>query len=324
MLIGTNDGIVTLEEKNGAWEIVRHDLKGIRVEGICADNPPGNVCVYGLSVIAATEQGIFETSALPEAWEWSSTLPGVDARCLTVTLDGTVFVGADNAVLYRRRAAEELFSEVESLRDLPTYATWTFPVSPHMPNIRALAASPTAPGRVYVGVEVGGVMLTEDDGETWQEARESIHPDVHGLAVAPDDGDHVFAVTGVGFYRSQDAARSWQSRCEGLETMYAVTIANDPAEPQRLYAAATLGRPRSWRTRPEGAVAKVYRSDDGGSQWRPLMDDGLVEAVDALAVDPDGVVYAGTHGGQVFARAADADGWSVVADGLAPVNCISA
>ena len=71
-------------------------------------------------------------------------------------------------------------------------------------------------------------------------------------------------------------------------------------------------------------MAKVYRSDDGGSQWRPLMDDGLVEAVDALAVDADGAVYAGTYGGQVLARAADGDEWSVVADGLAPVNCISA
>ena len=81
-----------------------------------------------------------------------------------MTLDGTVFVGADKALLYRRRAAEEQFSEVESLKDLPTYATWTFPVSPHLPNIRSIAASPTAAGRVYVGVEVGGVMLTEDDG----------------------------------------------------------------------------------------------------------------------------------------------------------------
>ena len=319
LAIGTNDGIVMLEGNDGAWEVAARALPGVRVEGVCST---------ANGRLAATEDGVFESGA--DLAEWKHTLPDVDTRCLAVTLDGTIFVGADKALLYRRRAAEEQFSEVESLRDLPTYATWTFPVSPHLPNIRSIAASPTAAGRVYVGVEVGGVMLTEDGGETWQEARESIHPDIHRLAVAPDngappgDGDHVFAVTGVGFYRSQDAARSWQSRCDGLETMYAVTLANDPTDRQRLYAAATLGRPRSWRTRAEGAVAKVYRSDDGGSQWRPLMDDGLVEAVDALAVDADGTVYAGTHGGQVLARAADGDQWSVIADGLAPVNCISA
>ena len=313
LAIGTNDGIVMLDRKNGAWEVAAKALPGVRVEGVCSTTE---------GRMAATVEGVYESESDPA--DWKQTLPDVDARCVTVTLDGTVFAGADNAMLYRRRAAEEQFSEVVSFKDLPTYATWGFPVSPHMPNIRAMVASPTQPARVYVGVEVGGVMLTEDGGETWQEARESIHPDIHGLAAAPEDGDHVFAVTGVGFYRSQDAARSWQSRCNGLETMYTVTLANDPSDRQRLYAAATLGRPRNWRERPEGAVAKIYRSDDGGSQWQPLMDDGLVEAVEALAVDADGAVYAGTHGGQVLARAADSDEWSVIADGLAPVNCISA
>lgn len=313
LTIGTNDGIVALERNNGAWEVAAKALPGVRVEGVCSTDS---------GTIAATVDGVFESGADPA--DWKQTLPDVDTRCVVTTLDGTVFVGADNAVVLRRRAAEEQFSEVESFKDLPTYGTWTFPVSPHMPNIRAMVASPTQPGRVYVGVEVGGVMLTEDGGETWQEARESIHPDIHGLAAAPDDGDHVFAVTGVGFYSSRDAARSWQSRCNGMETMYTVTLTNDPTDRQRLYAAATLGRPRNWSTRPEGAVAKVYRSDDGGSEWRSLMDEGLVDSVHALAVDADGAVYAGTHGGQILARATGSDEWSVIADGLAPVNCISA
>ena len=54
------------------------------------------------------------------------------------------------------------------------------------------------------------------------------------------------------------------------------------------------------------------------------MDEGLVDSVHALAVDADGAVYAGTHGGEVLARAAGSDEWSVIADGLAPINCISA
>ena len=313
LAIGTNDGIVMLEKKNGAWEVAAKALPGVRIESVCSTDS---------GRMAATGEGVFESEADPA--DWKQTLSDVDARCVAVTLDGTVFAGADNALLYRRRATEEQFSEVESFKDLPTYGTWGFPVSPHMPNIRAMAASPTQPGRVYVGVEVGGIMLTEDGGDTWQEARESIHPDIHGIAVAPDDGDHVFAVTGVGFYRSQDAARSWQSRCDGLETLYTVTLTNDPTDRQRLYAAATLGRPRNWRERPEGAVAKVYHSDNGGSQWRPLMDDGLVESVEALVVDTDGAVYAGTHGGQVLTRAADSEEWSVIADGLSSVNCLSA
>ena len=44
----------------------------------------------------------------------------------------------------------------------------------------------------------------------------------------------------------------------------------------------------------------MYRSDDGGSLWEPLMSDGLVNAIEALAVDGEGTVFAGTDGGQVL------------------------
>lgn len=323
MIVGTSDGVVALIEKDGAWEEERRGLSGVRVEAVRSQSHAGPA--RGAGMIAATDQGVFRSGAAPETGDWSPALPGVDARSIAVTLDGTTFVGADEAKLYRMREGDGAFSEVAGFKELPTYATWTFPVSPHLPNIRSMAASPTHPGRVYVGVEVGGVMATDDGGETWREARESIHPDIHQLAAAPDGdgGDHVFAVTGVGFYNSRDGAQSWRSRCDGLQTLYTIALANDPSDPQRLVASATLGRPRNWSARPEGAVAKVYESLDGGERWDALMDDGLTEAVDALAVDDAGTVYAGTHGGQVFARARGAGEWRLIADGLAPVNCIA-
>lgn len=309
---GTSDGVVAIEKEAGEWQVVRRSLDGCRVEAVAR---------AGGVVLAATEQGLFESS--DDGATWKSTLDGVDVRSLAVALDGTVFAGADNAALYRRRPAEEQFTEVLSLRELPTYWSWTFPVAPHLPNLRAIAVSPTDPKRVYVGVEVGGVMVSDDGGETWREAREGMHPDIHGLAAAPGERDHLFAVTGVGFFRTTDGAQSWQSRCGGLETMYTIAIANDPASPERLYASATAGRPRNWRDRPEGAIAKVYRSANGGEDWEPLMAEGLVEAVDALAVDGEGAVFAGTHGGQVLTLQPAAGEWRVAVDGLPAVNSLT-
>ncbi len=310
---GTSDGIVTIERQDGSWSVGGRALEGVRVEALAR---------AGGVIIAATDQGVYESS--DDGATWRATLENVDMRSLAVAIDGAVFAGADNAVLYRRRPADEQFTEVLSFKDLPTFWSWTFPVAPHYPNLRAIAVSPTDPNRVYVGVEVGGVMASDDGGESWREAREGMHPDIHGLAVAPGDSDHVFAVTGVGFFRTTDGAQSWQSSCDGFENLYTIAIANDPADPQRLYASATAGRPRNWRDRPEGAVAKVYQSVDGGAAWGALMAEGLVEAVDALAVDNNGAVFAGSHGGQVLARTPDGEGWSVVADGLPPVNCILA
>ena len=71
-------------------------------------------------------------------------------------------------------------------------------------------------------------MLSEDGGETWREARENMHPDIHGLAAAPGDQDHVFAVTGVGFFRTKDGAQSWQSRCDGFEHLYTIAHRERP------------------------------------------------------------------------------------------------
>ena len=119
LAIGTSDGIVMLESKNAAWEVAERALPGARVEGVCST---------GSGTIVATDQGIFESS--DSTGGWRKTLDGVDARSLAVTTDGIVFVGANNAMLYRRRPSEEHFTEVTSFRELPTCASWTFPVSP--------------------------------------------------------------------------------------------------------------------------------------------------------------------------------------------------
>ena len=168
LAVGTSNGFAVLEKSADSWQVVRQALDGCRVEAV------GRV---GSSILAATEQGVYESD--DEGATWKATLDDVDVRSLAVAIDGTVFAGADKAVLYRRRPADEQFTEVLSFKELPTYWTWTFPGSPHLPNIRAITVSPTNPKRVYVGVEVGGVMVSEDGGETWREARESMpsrHP----------------------------------------------------------------------------------------------------------------------------------------------------
>lgn len=313
LAVGTNDGIVVIEKDSQDWKVAGRALEGLRIEDVQRTDT---------GTIVATEQGIFEST---DDWvSWKCTLENVDVRCLAIASDGTAYAGADNALLFRRRASEEAFAEVLSFRELPTYETWTFPVSPHVPNIRSIVISRMNPQRVYVGVEVGGVMLTEDGGESWCEARESMHPDIHGLAVAPGEKDHLFAVTGVGFFKTVDGGQSWHARSEGFEDLYSIAVANDPSNPERVFASATAGRPRNWRERPSGAIAKVYKSDDGGDQWESLMPQGLIEAIDALAVDREGTVFAGTYGGQVLAYEAQASAWVVAADGLQAVNSLRA
>ena len=76
--------------------------------------------------------------------------------------------------------------------------------------------------RAYAAVEVGGVLRSDDGGETWRLAEGSdgnpdldgppepfVYPDVHSIDVHPSSPDLVFAPTGGGFYRSIDGGRTW-------------------------------------------------------------------------------------------------------------------
>src|SRR5262245_2544873 len=47
---------------------------------------------------------------------------------------------------------------------------WTVPPPPHIPHVRSVAPGPKVVGAVYIGVEEGGINLSEDRGETWDPA----------------------------------------------------------------------------------------------------------------------------------------------------------
>jgi photosystem II stability/assembly factor-like uncharacterized protein len=183
---------------------------------------------------------------------------------------------------------------------------------------------------VYAGVEVGGIIRTEDEGESWEEFHEGLHLDLHTLAGAQIDGaDVLYTATGQGFFRSADRGVSWQSCCDGLGSLYMVPLVVHPRDPRLLISAATRGRPRYWRERPEGAMSTIYRSTDGGDHWEPSMTglaDALPGQVEVLSVDranPD-LVYGGTLDGIVLFSGDRGQSWTVLAEGLPPVQALLA
>src|SRR5206468_549529 len=148
---------------------------------------------------------------------------------------------------------------------------------------------PNAPHRIYLAIEVGGVVRSEDGGETWENVRGGIHDDVHSVAVNPREGSIIYAATRHGFGRSEDFGRSWR-RIDGFPgTGYCRPLAVDPHNPQRLFTAAAPVTPDGFR-RPEGSECRIFRAEDGGLSWAQLKR-GLPESfrpyVDALAIDPE-------------------------------------
>ena len=82
-----------------------------------------------------------------------------------------------------------------------------------------------------------------------------------------------------------------------------------PSNPDLVYAAADPGSGHA-------GVPAVFRSSDGGRNWSPLTANGLSNnEVQAVAVCPDGTVFAATWGSGVFRYAGSA--WQQIAGGLA-------
>jgi len=133
----------------------------------------------------------------------------------------------------------------------------------------AVAGSRSNEGRVYTAVEVGGVLVSADSGDTWRLVEGSdgdpemdrplgtlIHPDVHSITVHPSSADLVTAPTGGGLYRSSDGGTTW--RC--LYRCYCRAAWVDPADPNRIVFGPADGVSRNGR---------IEETRDGGKTWHP-------------------------------------------------------
>jgi photosystem II stability/assembly factor-like uncharacterized protein len=158
--------------------------------------------------------------------------------------------------------------EVEQLRDRHQ---WFLPYSPEAGCVRSLAFHGR---RVYAAVEVGGVLRSDDAGESWRLAGGStgepvfdippvplVHADVHWVASHPSSLDLVYAATAEGLYRSSDGGDTWV--VSHLDS-YCRAVWVDPNDSDHII----LG--------PADSVAnkqgRIEESFDGGQSWQRACD----------------------------------------------------
>jgi photosystem II stability/assembly factor-like uncharacterized protein len=165
----------------------------------------------------------------------------------------------------------------------------------------AVAGVPGNRATYYFGGAGGGVWKSTDAGRSWHSVSDgSFGGSIGAIAVAAWDPNVVYAGTGEetvrgnvsegdGMWKSTDAGKTWK-RAGLADSRHITRIRVHPRNPDLVYA-AVLGHlfgPSSERG--------VYRSTDGGANWkRVLYVDDHTGAVD-LAMDPANprVLYAGT------------------------------
>jgi photosystem II stability/assembly factor-like uncharacterized protein len=237
---------------------------------------------------------------------------------------GAFIAGTDPAELLVSQDAGDSWARGQSLREMPGYADWSYPLPPHTPHIMVIVPHPTRADTVYAGVEVGGIVRTDDGGATWRTTGEGCHPDIHGIAVCPAAPDVVYASTPQGVYVSEDGGERFSQRIDGLDPLYCRPIAVDPADPDVAVVVATNGASGFFGIAAERTGGALFRTADRGATWQQVTA-GLPQP---LAPTPTLVVdggqtparfYLPLFSGEVYVSDDGGASWRPLVGGLPPI-----
>ncbi|HVA68086.1 MAG TPA: hypothetical protein VNF45_02150 [Candidatus Binataceae bacterium] len=213
---------------------------------------------------------------------------------------GELFVGTSHARLLRSLDRGQTFRECAAFLNVSGRSRWTGPLPPHIPHVRSLAFDRSKPPALYIGVEEGGVIRSRNRGETF-EVVSGISEDVHGLACDPGDPAQLYAATGEGLFVSHDAGASWRL-AHGLNRSYAVPVFASGAGV--VHVGAASGAPPLWSRPNVGADSAIFRSVDGGMNFKALVQEPwpVRAMVMRMRADPrsSGALFAVTNDGYVL------------------------
>ncbi len=276
----TGDSVAVIIGKQDAWSV----SLGLPESGAqCVASDPNDPEV----VFAGTRgEGLWRSADRGASWA-DCELPHGDVYSVAVgRADGAVFAGCEPSMLFRSRDGGESWEELEALRAIPSAPTWSFPPRPWTSHVRWVAPSPHDADRLLAGIELGGVMLSEDGGESWLDHRPGAQRDCHALAWHPRESDRAYEAGGGGAAWSFDGGESWRAADEGRDRSYVWALAVDPDDPDRWYVSASSGPRRAHgRGDPD---AGIYRWE-GEGPWVPL-GEGLPEPLEAM---PYALAFAG-------------------------------
>ena len=179
------------------------------------------------------------------------------------------FAGTEPAAIFVSQDGGESWVERPEVADLRDEFSWWLPYSPEAGCVRGFAFH----GRhAFAAVEVGGLLCSDDGGDSWQLAAGSngrpqfgrpaeglIHPDVHSIEVHPTNHNWLFAPTGGGFYASRNGGGQWQAL---YQDCYVRAVWVNPNNSQEM----VLGPAEN----ASGQNGRIEHTTDGGQSWQQL------------------------------------------------------
>ena len=150
-------------------------------------------------------------------------------------------------------------------------------------------------GRTVYAGSVAGLYRSEDGGKSWNVVS-SEDLVINSVVLHPKrPGRVIIGVEGDGVYVSNDRAQTFARTSYGLHNLRITSIAADPVEKDRVYAAVAFG----------GQASGIYVSNDAGKQWKRVSTTPLPEVLSLVVGNPDHgdvAFLAGTEKGFFWSR----------------------
>jgi photosystem II stability/assembly factor-like uncharacterized protein len=337
LFIGTVDGVALLQKGgNGRWTVHAKGLTGMHVHALLIEPESGFIFagIHKGSVHVSKDRGL--------TWEKKDNgMTQGDIYCLaTAVVDGKnrLYAGTEPAHLFQSDSLGENWNEIKSLRSVPSVSKWTFPAPPHIAHVKNIAFHPEDTRKIYVCVEQGGLLKSDDGGSSWEEIHgfdtnlefdlpEGAFPDdIHRVLIPPSDPSSTYISSGIGVCCSPNQGKNWEHLTTPQTRIgYPDPLLLHPRRPSLMFAAGARENPRAWRTTHD-ADSTIARSRDGGRNWE-FLDGALpghlrgnIEAMAMEVCESSFSLFAATTDGEILYSDDEGNKWSRIVDTLPAVS----
>lgn len=300
LIVGSDDGIYrtdTLESATAATAKKVHDTgRVLRVREFPEHQ----------GVFAATKTGLYHST---DGNEWTDlNVPQEQVYSVGCrSRDQTLFAGTRPAHVFVADTADRTppyqdleWEEIDAFRDRAERNEWQLPRHENTAQVRDVLIPSETHDRILTGIEVGGVHVSDDGGDSWRKC-EGADDDIHELhVIGPDE---FVAATGFGLFYTENAGESWTRLDTDYDQRYfrAVFSVDDT-----VYAAGALKNSSTWDD--DDADPELFISSNG-EMIEPVAHPYPTETVTGIA-SVDGSALVATHRGNVLRERSD--GWERV------------
>lgn len=312
LAVGTSTGLLVLSGNAdpGSWKTMGQSLTGKSVTCL-SSNQAGHLYV------GTKGYGVYRTTTLED---WTAFTAGLStAQVTALECDplhpDRIFCAASPGQFHVSCRQGADFEVRRSLRALPSADKWSNPVPPYQPIIRRIYAHPGRPDLVLVAVQSGGIYLTADGGQNWQDKSKGLPADVRDFRIHPAQPGRVYAATRVGLFRSDDLGVSWTGLNDGLTSLDCEVVCVSVEEPEAVFCI-------SHRSASGGGY--VFRSPNGGQKWKlcPGQLPFSPELRYTTMVSGRGWLFLGTASGDLYGSTDFGHSWQLYRTKISPIQSL--